>query len=76
MGEQSDDLARVAFSGEVFTTTFNLFPDKELFNLSKATERHNRYTKERMEDLLSRLEDKRDDANHLDTVKIQKDNDK
>ena len=70
LGELSEDLARVEFSGEVFTTTFNLFPDKKLPKLSKAMERHCRYTKEMMEDLLSRLEDKRDDANLLDKVKI------
>ena len=56
LGEKSDDLARVAFSGEVFTTTFNLFPDREMLKMLKI---HGKYTKERMQDILRRLEDKR-----------------
>ena len=66
LGDQSDDLARVAFSGDVFSATFNLFPDKEMLKLAKNTEKYGRYTKERMENLLSQLEEKRGDANLLE----------
>ena len=73
LGDQSDDLARVAFSGDVFSATFNLFPDKEMLKLSMTTERHGRYTRERMENFLTQIDKKRGDANHLDKIKITKD---
>ena len=52
LGEKSDDLARVAFSGEVFTTIVNLFPDREMLKLSQKSELRGKYTKERMRDIL------------------------
>ena len=38
LGDQDDDLARVAFSGEIFYTTFNLFPNKDMLKLAKYSE--------------------------------------
>ena len=38
LGDKSDDLARVAFSGEVFSTIINLFPDKEMHKFSQKSE--------------------------------------
>ena len=46
--EQREDLARVAFSGDVFSALLNLFPYKEQLKMCRAAE-----TKERMEDILA-----------------------
>ena len=41
-----------------------------------TTERYGRYTRERMENLLTQIDKKRENANHLDKVKILKEKDK
>ena len=76
LGEKNEDLARVAFSGDIFSSIMNLFPDKEMLKLAKLADVHGRYTKQRMEDLIKRLDEKRQDANLLDKVMVQKDKDK
>ena len=68
LGDQDDDLARVAFSGEIFITIFNLFPNKDRLKMAKYSEVYGKYSKERMEDILRRLEEQRDDANLLDKI--------
>ena len=63
LGDQSENLAREVFSRDVFSNILNLFQEKEHLKLSKAARIHGKYTKERMEDILRRLEEKRKDAN-------------
>ena len=71
LGDQSEDLARVAFSGDVFSAILNLLPDREHLKLSKVVDTYGKYTKERMENILEVLEDKRADANILDKERVK-----
>ena len=72
LGDQSEDVAREVFSRDVFSNILNLFSEKEHQKLSKATRIHGRYTEERMEYILKRLKEKREDANLLDKERMQK----
>ena len=58
---ESDDLARVVSSEDVFSLILNFFHHKEAFKLGRRLEGHGKYTKERMEDLIKRLEDRREE---------------
>ena len=69
LGSHNDDLARVAFGGDVFRTILNLFPDKEVAKMGQASqEQHGKYTKARLESLVKCLEKKRGDANYVDKM--------
>ena len=68
LGSQSDDLAAMAFSKDVFDTVFRLFPHRELAKLSQRSEVHGKRTKRRMGELVKMLEEKRDEANLVDKV--------
>ena len=59
IGSQSDDLARAAFSKDVLSTNGNLFPYREHKKMLIADKTYGKYTKDRMEDILRRLEDQR-----------------
>ena len=76
MGDHSEDIAREVLSRDVFYNILNLFSEKEHQKLSKAERIHGRYTEERMEDILKRLKEKREDANLLDKERMQKEKDK
>ena len=62
LGGQIEELAREVFFREVFSNILDLFPEKE----------HLKLFKERMGNLLKRLEEKREDANRLDKERGEK----
>jgi len=76
LGEQSTDLARVAFSGDIFLAILNLFPEREMVKMGTQSLAHGKYTKERLEDIIKRLETKREESNYADKVSVQKEKDK
>ena len=69
MGIYKHPIVREVFSRKVFSNIFNLCPEKEHLKLSKATEIHGRFTKETMENLLKRLEEKRKDKERMQKEK-------
>ena len=76
IGSQSDDLARAAFSKDVLSTNGNLFPYREHEKMLIADQTYGKYTKDRMEDILRRLEDQRERANMMDKDRVQKEKEK
>ena len=72
IGQQNDDLARVAFGEEVFSAVLNLFPDKEIVKLGMQTERYGKYTEERLEKIIRILDEWRNVANFLDKTLVPK----
>ena len=66
LGDQDDDLAREVFSKDVFSTILNLFSVKEHLKMAKAIDVYGKFTKERMEDIIRRLEEMRTDAYIMD----------
>ena len=71
-----EDLAVEVFTKDVFTTIMNLFSAKEHLKMSMAGDTYGRRSKERMDDILRRLEKMKSDANIMDKERVQKENDK
>ena len=72
LGDLDDDLAREVFSRDVFTT---FFQQKEHLKMSKAGDAYGKCSKERMEEILRRLEEMRSDANIMDKERVRKEKD-
>ena len=68
LGDQNGNFAR-----DVFSTILKV---KEHLKMAKAAETYGKCTKERMEDILRRLEEMRADANIMDKDISQKEKDK
>ena len=76
VADMDENLAVEVFSKDVFSTIMNLFSAKEHLKMSKAADTYGRRSKERMEDILRRLDEMRSDANIMDKERVQKEKDK
>ena len=61
----------MAFGNDVFQTVINLFPLNDALKLHKSSVVHGKRTKERLEYIIGKLEEKREDSNCLDKIMPQ-----